>query len=347
MATKKKKKAKSAPKARPRQARGRGRRVILLLVTAVAIIGGGAGLYVANRPVPEVPVPVSVVQAAGVHGPGAGGLDSPRGLAVAPDGDVYVADLSNARVAVFGPDGAFKFNFGKLGPEPGKGKPGEFNEPSGVAVAPDGSVYVADAWNGRVQKFDAQGHSLGEYGGARYSFYSPRNVAVDRAGNLYVADTGNSAVKVIDPTGKLLKVLGGPGSGKGQCNEVFGVAVDSRGDIFVADHGNKRIHKFGPLPAGEFIKDRKVPGWQLADPFWPHLAVDARDNVYAVDSGNRKIWIFDNDLKYRGTIGGDQPGNPFAAPLGLAFDSAGSLWVSDMANNKLLKLGPFTVPAVK
>jgi DNA-binding beta-propeller fold protein YncE len=322
MATKKKKS--KASKRKPARRSGRGRRFLMLALLLLLLGGGAAAVFMLKGPQPEVAVAASVAQTAGSKGAGNGNLDSPRGLGVAPDGSVYVADLSNGRIAVFGPDGAFKRNFGKLGPEPGKGKPGEFNEPSGVAVGPDGTVYVADAWNGRIQKLSPDGKPLGEYGGARYSFYSPRNVAVDRNNNVYVADTGNSRVRVIDPNGKVIKDLGGRGSGGGQFNEVFGVAVNSRG--------------------GDFVKDVKVPGWQTASPFWPHVAVDAQDNVYAVDPGNRKIWAYDSDLKYLGTLGGPA-GELFAGPLGLGFAPDGHLWVSDQANNRLLKLAPFDLPA--
>jgi tripartite motif-containing protein 71 len=346
MAVKKTARTKGAAKKRKparRQAKGRGRRVLMMLAVLGVLVAGVAALMLLNRQEAEVPVVATVALTAGSHGAAPGTLDSPRGLAVAPNGDVYVADLSNGRVSIFGGDGKFKATLGHLGAEPGKGKPGEFNEPSGVAVGPDGTVYVADAWNGRIQKFDAKGKVLGEYGGVRYSFYSPRNVAVDKAGNLYVADTGNSAVKVIDPSGKLLRVLGGRGSGGGKFNEVFGVAVNSRGEVFVADPGNKRIHKFSA--SGDFLKDRKVAGWQTAAPFWPMLAVDGQDRVWAVDGGNRKLWAYDSDLKYLGTLGGGQGADLFSAPLGLGFAADGSLWVSDMAANKLLKLNPPTVPA--
>jgi sugar lactone lactonase YvrE len=318
-----------------------------MLLLLLLLIGGGAALFILKGSKPEVPISGSVALSVGVRGAGPGGLDSPRGIAVGPKGDVYVADLANARIAVFGADGAFKRNIGKLGPEPGKAKPGEFNEPSGVAVDGQGDVYVADAWNGRVQKLSPDGKPLSEYGGGRYSFYSPRNVSVDKAGNLYVADTGNSAVKVISPDGKLAKILGGRGSGGGQFNEVFGVAINSRGEVFVADPGNKKLHKFSALPAGDFVKAVKVPGWQSSAPFWPHVACDAQDFVYAVDPGNRKIWVYDSDLNYRGTLGGPQAGELFASPLGLAFGPDNALWVSDVANNKVLKLAPFSVPAAQ
>jgi sugar lactone lactonase YvrE len=337
---KRKKTSKKKPSRRP----SRGRRVLMLGALLLLLGAGAAAVLMLKGPQPEAPVAASVAQTAGSKGAGNGNLDSPRGLAVAPNGDVYVADLSNGRIAVFGPEGAFKRNIGKLGPEPGKGKPGEFNEPSGVAVGPDGTVYVADAWNGRIQKLGPDGKPLGEYGGARYSFYSPRNVAVDRNSNVYVADTGNSRVRVIDPNGKVVKDLGGKGSGGGQFNEVFGVAVNSRGEVFAADPGNKKLHKFSALPGGDFVKDVKVPGWQTASPFWPHVAVDAQDNVYAVDPGNRKIWVYDSELKYRGTLGGPA-GELFASPLGLGFGPDGQLWVSDQANSRLLKLAPFDLPA--
>lgn len=345
MATKKKKKPVTKKRGRARKG-GRGRRFLMMLMLLILIGGAGAAFYALKGAKPEVPVAASVALSTGTHGAGQGALDSPRGISVAPNGDVYVADLSNGRISVFGSDGAYKRSFGKLGPEPGKGKAGEFNEPSGVAVGPDGTVYVADAWNGRIQKLSPEGKPLGEYGGGRYSFYSPRNVTVDRMGNVYVADTGNSMVKVISPEGKIIKTLGGKGSGNGQFNEVFGVAVDSHGEIFVADPGNRKVHKFSALPAGEFVKSVKVPGWQTASPFWPHLACDAQDNVYAVDPGNRKIWIYDSQLNYRGTLGGPA-GELFASPLGIAFAPDGALWVSDVANNKLIKLAPFSVPAAQ
>lgn len=344
VAKRKRKKARTAPRSR----KDRGRRLAVAMLFAFVLVCAGVGLYLVNRAPAEIHVPAVLAQTVGAAGSAPGALNSPRGLAVAPDGDLVVADLGNSRIEVFKADGTYESSFGVRGPQGGSAKPGEFNEPSGVAVGPDGTVYVADAWNGRVQKFDPKGKPLGEYGGARYSFYSPRNVATDRAGNLYVADTGNSSVKIIDPSGKLIKTLGGMGGGDGGVSrEVFGVAVDSKGEIFVADHGNHRIHKFSALPAAEWIKDRKVPGWVASDPFWPELAVDRQDLLYAGDSGNGKIWVFDSDLNYRASLGGAPGPSPLSAPVGLAFTSEGNLWVADMGANRLFKLGPFTVPPLK
>jgi DNA-binding beta-propeller fold protein YncE len=346
MATKKKKASRTGRARRRARPGGRGRRVLLFLLL-LFVLGGLAGsVWLLKGDKPEIPIPSGVALSVGTRGSGNGALDSPRGIAIGPEGDVFVADLSNGRIVVFGKDGAFKRNLGRAGAEAGKAKAGEFNEPSGVAVAPDGSLWVADAWNGRVQHLSGDGKPLGEYGGSKYSFYSPRNVAVDRAGNVYVADTGNSMVKIIDGGGRIIRQLGGRGSGNGQFNEVFGLALNAAGEIFAADPGNRKIHKFSPLPAAEFVKAVKVPGWQVNPPFWPHLACDAQGFVYAVDSGGRRIWVYDSDLKYRGTLGGPA-GELFATPLGLAFAPDGALWVSDVAANRLIKLAPFSVPALQ
>jgi streptogramin lyase len=267
-------------------------------------------------------------------------LAGPKSLAVAPDGDVYVADLGHSRISVFNDQGIYLFSFGTLGPEPGKGKPGEFNEPSGVAVGPDGTVYVADTWNERIQKFDPKGTYLGEYSGPSYAFYSPRDVAVDNAGILYVADTGNSMVKVIDQTGKLQEVLGGSGDGRGQFKEVFGMAVNSQGELYVADSGNRLIHKYSAFPGMHMEKDAKVPGWEDSSPNWPQLAIDKSGNVFLSDGQHLKIFIYDSDLNYLGTINGALSPRQYQAQ-GIAFAANGDLWVSDVLASDLLRIGTF------
>lgn len=336
---KKKKKKKSG-------GRRRGRRGLMVFSLLVAGALGAVAYYFLHQPEKEVAVPARVERAMGVKGAGEGQLDSPRGIAFTPSGELVVADLNNSRVVKFGANGQFLLSFGKAAVEAGKGKPGEFTEPSGVSTDKDGNIYVADSWNGRIQKFDGKGRHLADYGGARYTFYSPRNVAVDMNGVIYVADTGNSAIKAIAPDGKLLKTIGGRGDGGGMFGEVFGLAVNSKGEIFACDPGNRRVQKFSALPGAAFLKDKKIPGWQTAHPFWPHLAVDSQDNVYVADGGNRKVWVYDADLNYRGTVGGAPGAELFSSPLGLAVSPDGALHVSEVNGGKVLRLGPLTLPAL-
>ncbi len=95
-----------------------------------------------------------------IGGPGNqnGQFNSPRGLAAAPDGTLYVADSLNNRIQHFDEGGGVLQTWGTQTDPNSTDKPeGTFSEPWGVAVAPDGSVYVADTWNHRIQKFDANG----------------------------------------------------------------------------------------------------------------------------------------------------------------------------------------------
>jgi tripartite motif-containing protein 71 len=337
----------SRAKKRSKRSRGSRRRGLLVLFSLAAIlVAVGVGMFLV-QPAPERLIQASVAQKIG-RGTGSGPsqLSSPRGIAADKDGRVYVTDLGNDRISVFNADGSQAFSFGRKGAQPPKSRLGEFNEPSGVAVGTDGTIFVADAWTGRIQTFDSRGKPKAEFGGARFWFYSPRNVAVDAQGNFYVADTGNSVIKAYNSAGKELKQIGGKGKGGGHFNEVFGVAINSKGEIFAADPGNKRIHKFAALPSGAFIKDVKVPGWQAGTPFWPHLACDASGNVYAVDSHNQKVWVYDSNLNYLGTLGG--PGNQiFASPLGIAISPKGDLYVGEVSGNIVLRLNAFSVPAAK
>ena len=340
---KKKKKKKKSRKASRRTGSGAGGWGILVLMVVVL-----AGVFFGLKKfqsAPEVPVVVKAATSMGSAGKAPGQLQSPRGISVGPDGSIAVADLGNSRVNVYNPSGTFKFSFGHPGEEGVANLGGEFREPSGVAIGPDGGFYVADAWNGRIQSFDPKGRFLAEYRGAPYNFYSPRNVAVDRNGNIYVADTGNSQVKIFSAASPKPIAFGGAGKGDGQFQEVFGLAINSKGEIFAADPGNKRVHKFTPLPNPRFVKAVKIPGWKSGSPFWPHLAVDAQDRVYVGDNHNNKIWMYDSQLEYLATLGGKEGQSPFGNPLGLAVDASGQLLVADMNGNRVVVLGPVRLPA--
>ena len=84
----------------------------------------------------------------GTEGTGAGQFDMPNGVAVAPDGNVYVTEMYNYRIQKFTSAGVFVNKWGTKGTGAG-----QFEGAGGVAVAPDGSVYVADTQNDRIQKF--------------------------------------------------------------------------------------------------------------------------------------------------------------------------------------------------
>jgi DNA-binding beta-propeller fold protein YncE len=170
----------------------------------------------------------------------------PTNLAVAPSGDLYVADgYGNARVHRFAPDGTLRQSWGA----PGSG-PGEFYVPHGIAVAPDGTVFVADRENSRLQLFSPDGVYQTEW----TDVARPCQVFVDRAGDVFVAELGFRAgrwpgtgaapagatggrVSIFDRSGVLQSRWGG---GEDPCAPgdfcaPHGLWVDAHGDLYVGE----------------------------------------------------------------------------------------------------------------
>jgi hypothetical protein len=236
----------------------------------------------------------------GEFGSGAGQLSAPKQMAVAPDGDLYVADSGNDRISVFAGDGSFLRTitgdmdepqdvafggglvfvadkgddrvdvFSSSGEFVRKIGEGEVVDPTGVAV--DGStVYVADSGENRVVRFGVTGAPLGQIELA--SPFSPRDVIVGGDGNLYVADFGNERVDVFTKGGGFLRSFGA--SGSGALSGPVALVLDGSAGIYVADQVDERVEHFGE--AGGFL------GGFAAEPNVAGVAAACGGNVFAVE----------------------------------------------------------------
>ena len=282
-------------------------------------------------------------------------MNAPRDIALAHDGSLYVADSLNHRILhldsqgnlmhTWGEYGASDFNNNIMAPE------GTFNEPWGVAVGLDGSVYVTDTWNSRIQKFTAEGDFLtmwGQFGAAetRYHFWGPRGIAVDQDGHVFVTDTGNKRVVIFDSEGNDLAAFGGAGLGVGQFDEPVGISVDDRGQLYIADTWNKRIQIMIP-DGGAFYYPTHIT-WDV-DAWYgesldnkPFLAVDSDYNSYIADPIMGRVLVFDSQGNFLLTWGGYGSGpSEIGIVSGLAVDDQGRIWVGDAQNNRLMR---FTLP---
>jgi len=144
------------------------------------------------------------------------GLDHPIGLAIGPDGNLYVTDASQA-IAVISADGNVLRQWGSPGTGPGEfsfvsfsGDPSDIH--AAIAAGPDGRVYVVDNGNHRIQVFSATGafiRQFGSMGNAEGQFLTPFDLAVDRAGNVYVTDDQGESVSKFSPTGRFVWRIGG------------------------------------------------------------------------------------------------------------------------------------------
>ena len=175
----------------------------------------------------------------------AGGQTS--GIAVAPNGDVYVSDTWNERIQEFTAGGAYVRAWGKSDGDQSRPKPGEFFGPRGLAVAPNGDVYVADTGNRRIQAFDANGRflfSFGRAGSGTGQLLEPSGLAVGPDSSLYVADFWNKRIQVFDLRGRFLRQFPVSAWQNGSYDEPS-IAVDARGRVYVPDPAGARVLVFG------------------------------------------------------------------------------------------------------
>ncbi|OGO13345.1 MAG: hypothetical protein A2Y93_01610 [Chloroflexi bacterium RBG_13_68_17] len=277
-------------------------------------------------------------------------LSRPRSIAVARDGTLYIADTGNHRILHVNEQGEVLHSWGTFaeslqGAAPG----GTFNEPWGVAVAPDGSVYVADTWNHRIQHFTSRGDFLGMFGTygtgeTATAFWGPRSVAVDSQGRVYVSDTGNKRIVVFDRQGESVGSFGSAGYGPGQLNEPVGVAVGPDDTVYVDDTWNGRIQGFRESEPGVFepVIEWTIDGWygQSLDNK-PYLAVSPDGEVCTSEPEGYRLLCFDPQGVFL-TGWGDAGSavTQFNLPTGVAFDREGHLWVADAGNDRVMRFTP-------
>lgn len=283
-----------------------------------------------------------------------GQFNSPRGIATAADGSIYVVDSRNNRIQHFSSDGTWLQSWGTYASvDAGAAPGGTFNEPWGIAIGPDGSVYVADTWNYRIQKFTADGKFITMWGKAGQgdtpeAFWGPRGLAVDAKGNVFVTDTGNKRVVVFTSSGKFITQFGTYGMNDGELDEPVGLTIDQAGNVYVADTWNQRIQVFAPNEDGteyKFSRSWEISGW-TSDSVdnKPFLAIDASGNIFAVDPDNYRVLEFDSFGKILRVWGGYSSGiDGFGLPSALAVDASGGIWISDAANNYILH---YSLPAI-
>jgi len=280
-------------------------------------------------------------------GSAAGDLNEPRGIHIAQDGSIYVADSNNNRIQQFSQTGDLLNLWGTYasvleGQAPG----GTMNQPWGVVTGKEGSIFIVDTFNHRIQKFSSNGvfiKSLGIFaqGTSPDTMWGPRGIAIDPNGNVIVADTGNKRVVIYDKDLNYITQFGGAGFEAGQLDEPVGIDVSDTGVIAVADTWNRRVQLFSPDESGSIYTQTgefEIDAWygQSLDNK-PFLAFSPKGTLFVTDPEGGRILEFSlsgeliqgwQDLSVSPEV--------ISRPYGLDFDSEGNLWVSDAAMNVIM-----------
>jgi len=217
---------------------------------------------------------------------------------------------------------------------------GQFAYPGDVAVDASGNLWVADAYNHRIQKFSSSGTYLSQFGtkgSANGQLNTPIAVAIDSGGNLWVADHGNHRIQKFSSARTYLSKFGSYGSTNGLFNGPEGIAIDSKDNIFVSD--TSRVQKFNSK--GEWIKiigSKGSGSGQFSAP--TGLDVGPGDYLWTTDYTNNRVQKFNEAGEFLLQVGGAEGSGDgqFKHPTAIDIDSEGNAWVLDFENNRVQKL---------
>jgi len=259
---------------------------------------------------------------------------APSGVAVGPDGSVYVVDYYDHRIQKFDSRGNLINKWGGYGGQGGE----EMVWPSGIAVGSDGLVYVADRRNNCIQKFDSNGVFImkwGSEGSGEGQFYAPCGVTVGPNGSVYVADTWNHRIQKFTSNGSFITKWGRQGNGEGEFYAPIGIAIGGDGSVYVAEAS--RIQKFNSN--GTFLGQWGSEGSGDGQFIYPSgIAVGPDGFIYVSDALNERIQKFSSTGTFTAKWGsyGREDGQ-FNSPLSIAAGPDGSIYVADHHNDRIQK----------
>lgn len=278
-------------------------------VSTVAGIQGNTGFMPYNGSVSSVPTP-------GVYG-----------IAVDTSGYIYFADNTNHRISIFLPGNAIYNKCGAIGDPTlggasyidGNGSVARFNQPSGMVVDNNNTLYVCDYNNNTIRKMDILGsvsqalsvgpfageaagvNSGGDYvdgTGTAARFNGPVDITMDASGNFYVADNWNEVIRKITPAGVVTTLCGSAGQ---------------NGDV----DGTGSAARFNNILAVEMLDNTFL------------LVADAYNNkIRKVNVNTGEVTTFAGNGN-TGNVDGSAANAEFNAPSGLAVDAFGNVYVSE------------------
>jgi DNA-binding beta-propeller fold protein YncE len=310
-------------------------------------------------------------------------FNGPTGLAAMPSGEIVVADTNNNRIRLIGTDEQHTVTTiagnGDSGGRDGPGEMAMFRRPTGVAVGPDGAIYVADSDNHAIRRLVKQGEKwvVSTYAGAlraqgygdgaatRARFNRPTALAIDGTGNVFVADQAGNRIRVIAADTAEVSTVAGTGAAAwadaargvdAKFNNPSAIAVGAGGELYVLDGGNQRIRRIsaGPERAVQTLAGKEAnpagfadgPGTEARFRAQLGMTLTLEGDLLVADTANfriRKVALGEDAASTRvftvagtgrlGTRLGSGDNSDIVAPTGLTLNPAARVLVSDSYNH--------------
>jgi sugar lactone lactonase YvrE len=351
----------------------------------LSIATHGGDLYIAdatNRRIRRVDAAGTITTVVGtgeIGNEGDGGLataaelTTPDGIAVSPDGVLYIADHDDHRVRAVDTTGIITTVAGTgvagFSGDRGPATQAHLAQPQAVLAAADGSVYVADTGSERIRRIGPDGTIVTITGDtpeyprdgqkATSAFLSEPQVArVGSDGMLYIADSDNNRIRRVDGEGIITTVAGtgepGDAGDGGPATEALldypsGVAMDSKGNLFIADQDNDRIRKVDKDGTISTVAGTGSPsGTRLDSPV--DVVVDRQDNLYVAEYDGDRVVRIDGAgalslVAGTGETGFSGDGGPatqadLSSPAGVHVTADGTVYIADLDNARVRKVSP-------
>ncbi len=319
-------------------------------------------------------------------------LNSPGGVVVAQNGDVYIADSNNHVIRRIDPQNDERFTDVVGNGTQGSGFGGDFDlalnarldTPDGLAIAPDGDLIIADSHNDRIRRVDKQTSMIITIAGSGSNGYdgdekpatdaalnNPSATAAAPNGDIYIADTLNYRIRMIDHLTGFIHTVAGTGSpgpeqgpvGDGgpaieaTLNMPSDVAVAQNGDIYIADMHHQRVRMIdartrvittvaGNGNWGDSGDGGPAINATLAGPAGISVVPDAdgKRTIFIADFYNGRVRAVGPDGTIRAVSTGSRDG--IAAPTRVAYGTTrglGWLYVTDPSNDRIVA---FPIPRI-
>jgi DNA-binding beta-propeller fold protein YncE len=307
--------------------------------TYLAATIGAALLAVASIPAQGAELSFEHVMNIGSEGQGEGQFKYVEDFAFSAEGHILATDAAHAWVQAFDKKtGKFVARFGGKGDEDAN-----LDKPEGIAVDPDGNIFVADYNTGDIKKYDKGYNWLLTF--SEYGTEPGQNIKSEFMdiydGKLYMPEAGNHRVDVFDMDGKFLFDFGGKGTAEGQMNNPESAKVSSEEKVYVADLKNDRVQVFDLK--GKFLFAWGKTGAAEGEFKAPAgIGIDKNDNIYVTEIGNDRVQVFDKTGKFLTAFGKKGSGDgEFGNLHGMIVDkTTGWVYVADTANNRIQVFKP-------